>query len=121
MSDITYPTKNTGDQFTAAEANEIKTAVNTKVDKVGGKGLSTNDFDATAKGKVDNLPADTNAALSVKSELIKATSVGGFPLTGDVNFIYLNTISGISYHWDGTTYKEIIGAKIFVNGYAEYN
>ena len=45
----------------------LSDAFNTKVDKVAGKGLSTNDFDVTAKGKVDNLPSDTNAALLTKA------------------------------------------------------
>lgn len=33
----------------------LKSAVDGKVDKVAGKGLSTNDYDAAAKGKVDGL------------------------------------------------------------------
>lgn len=33
----------------------VKSSLDTKVDKVSGKGLSTNDYDNTAKNKVDNL------------------------------------------------------------------
>jgi hypothetical protein len=94
MADITYQNKNTGDQFTAAEANEIKTAVNTKVDKVAGKGLSTNDFDAAAKGKVDNLPANTIAELGNKAELTQVSEltllVAGWSL---VSGVYRNEIT----------------------------
>lgn len=36
----------------------IKTDVANKVDKVTGKGLSTNDYDDTAKAKVDAIPSD---------------------------------------------------------------
>lgn len=38
-----------------------------KVDKIEGKGLSTNDYNNAAKGKVDNLPANTNAELNKKA------------------------------------------------------
>ena len=37
------------------EISDISYLVSSKVDKVTGKGLSTNDYDATAKGKLDNL------------------------------------------------------------------
>lgn len=40
-----------------------------KVDKVAGKGLSTNDYTNTDKSKVDNLPANTNAELDSKADL----------------------------------------------------
>jgi hypothetical protein len=55
MADITYPNKNTGDQFTAADANEIKTAVNTKVDKVSGKQLSDENYTSAEKSKLAGL------------------------------------------------------------------
>jgi hypothetical protein len=45
-----------------ANMDKIDEALADKVDKVTGKGLSTNDYDATDKGKVDNVPADTNSA-----------------------------------------------------------
>lgn len=53
----------------------LLSAFNDKVDKVGGKGLSTNDFDATAKGKVDNLPGDTNAVLLTKEPATNVISI----------------------------------------------
>jgi hypothetical protein len=40
MAQITYPTKNTGDQFTAGEANEIKTVVNTNDTKYASRAPS---------------------------------------------------------------------------------
>lgn len=46
--------------------DKIDTALANKVDKVVGKGLSTNDYNATDKGKVDNLPTDTNTELGKK-------------------------------------------------------
>jgi len=63
MSNITYnnktiavdPTKPTADEkWTAANANEVKNAVNSKVDAESGKGLSTNDYTTTEKNKLAN-------------------------------------------------------------------
>lgn len=48
----------------------INTALGKKVDAVTGKGLSTNDYDATAKGKVDNLPDNTTTELSNKVDKV---------------------------------------------------
>lgn len=39
-------------------SQQINTALSGKVDKVDGKGLSTYDYDTTAKAKVDAIPAD---------------------------------------------------------------
>lgn len=44
-----------------------------KVDKVTGKGLSTNDYDATAKGKVDGMDASIAASQNGSTALTKAT------------------------------------------------
>lgn len=41
-----------------AESSAKSYADDTKVDKVSGKGLSTNDYDNTAKGKVDAIPSN---------------------------------------------------------------
>lgn len=50
--------------------SELTTALGGKVDKEAGKGLSTNDYNNTDKGKVDNLPANTNTALAGKVDKI---------------------------------------------------
>lgn len=50
--------------------SELTTALDGKVDKEAGKGLSTNDYNNTDKGKVDNLPANTNTALAGKVDKI---------------------------------------------------
>jgi hypothetical protein len=42
----------------------IKSALDGKVDTVSGKGLSTNDFDATYKGKLDNVDTTVTASSS---------------------------------------------------------
>ena len=46
--------------------DKIDEALTKKVDKVEGKGLSTNDYNATDKKKVDNLPDDTKTELGKK-------------------------------------------------------
>lgn len=49
------------DVFSAEQGKVLNT---NKVEKVSGKGLSTNDYDNTDKAKVDNLPDDTLAQLN---------------------------------------------------------
>lgn len=46
--------------------DKIDSALTAKVDKVDGKGLSANDYTATDKAKVNNLPSDTNTELGKK-------------------------------------------------------
>lgn len=50
----------TNKDYEALRANitAINTEMGAKVDKIAGKGLSTNDYDATAKAKVDAIPPD---------------------------------------------------------------
>lgn len=59
--------------------NGLDTAVSNKVDKVAGKGLSTNDYDDTDKGKVDALgTASTKNSTSVvtdSSDLVESGAV----------------------------------------------
>lgn len=47
-----------GLDFIANKYKELKKLIGDKVDKVDGKGLSTNDYDATAKSKVDAIPTN---------------------------------------------------------------
>ena len=51
-----------------SNTDKIDTALNNKVDKVTGKGLSANDYTATDKSKVNNVPSDTNAELEGKTD-----------------------------------------------------
>lgn len=51
-----------------ANMDKIDTALNNKVDKVTGKGLSTNDYTATDKSKVNNVPSNTNLELEGKTD-----------------------------------------------------
>lgn len=47
-----------------------RTSWNNKVDKVSGKGLSTNDYTTAEKNKVTNIPSDTNASLANKVDKV---------------------------------------------------
>ena len=72
------------------DANEIKVKVNimvdeleTKVNKVNGKELSTNDYNNDDRDKVANTPLDTNAELSNKQPLnSNLTAIGTLGLNG---------------------------------------
>lgn len=63
----------------------LKSSVDGKVDKVNGKGLSTNDYDAAAKGKLDGLAnikaIGTNLALDAKTGTLNNTYA--LPTAGD--------------------------------------
>ncbi|MCB6574882.1 hypothetical protein LI165_12715, partial [Phascolarctobacterium faecium] len=43
----------------------VQTALDKKVDKADGKGLSSNDFTAAYKAKLDNAPEDINSVLTL--------------------------------------------------------
>lgn len=47
-----------GLNFIANKYKELRTALSKKVDKIDGKSLSTNDYDNTAKSKVDAIPSN---------------------------------------------------------------
>lgn len=47
-----------GLNFIANKYKELRTALSNKVDKIDGKSLSTNDYDNTAKSKVDAIPSN---------------------------------------------------------------
>lgn len=53
---------------------QVDTLLANKVDKVIGKGLSTNDFDNTSKGKLDDLPSTSEAAASGGTDLSLVTT-----------------------------------------------
>lgn len=52
----------------------INTALGNKVDKVSGKGLSTNDYDATAKAKVDAIPSNPKYTDTTYSDFVGSTA-----------------------------------------------
>lgn len=55
MANLNIPSKNTGDTLSADEFNQVVSAVNSKVDVVSGKGLSTNDYTTQEKQNLSQL------------------------------------------------------------------
>lgn len=55
MANLNIPSKNTGDTLSADEFNQLVSAVNSKVDVVSGKGLSTNDYTTQEKQNLSQL------------------------------------------------------------------
>ena len=97
MADITYSDKAAGSSFTHENANEIKTAVNTKVDKITGKGLSENDYTTTEKNKLAGLT----------DEVVEYANLAAFPVTGVSGIIYVAIDTGLIYRWTGSVYAEV--------------
>lgn len=62
----------------------LNTAIGTKVDKVEGKGLSTNDFTATYKSAIDNLPS-SYAPTNAERNVVVGVQVNGTDVTVDSN------------------------------------
>ena len=116
--------------------NKIKNLVSTtasgKVDKVNGKGLSTNDYtdnDQTAVqttlpnriAAIENAKganggyAELDSAGKVPSsqlpsfvdDVLEYASLGNFPLTGESGKIYVALDTNKTYRWSGSAYAEI--------------
>ena len=67
-----------------------------KVDKVSGKGLSTNDYTDTDKGKVGNLPENTSTELSKKAVTKNFTATLGTSWTAKTGYVQQTvTVQGI--------------------------
>lgn len=69
-----------------ATKTELTQGLEGKVDKVSGKGLSTNDYTTAEKNKVSNLPENTNTALQNKVDKVtgKVLSTNDY-ITADKN------------------------------------
>lgn len=62
-----------GDKY--AREDHVHPSDTTKVDKVNGKGLSTNDYDDTAKGKVDAIPSNPQYTDTIYDDTALSTRV----------------------------------------------
>lgn len=85
--DTTYTLGSFGITATAAELNyvdgvtsNVQTQLGNKVDKVSGKGLSTNDFTAAYKSKLDGIAAGANAYTLP----VAGSAIGGVKSGGDI-------------------------------------
>lgn len=96
---INYTDKSQDEEYdpllwNAADANEIKLAVNSKVDSISGKTLSTNDYTTAEKNKLAGLSVETTT--SIKTKLGTATSLtDGYLASEDFN-IFNNKVSLVS-------------------------
>lgn len=72
---------------TLPTGQQIQSSLGGKVDKESGKGLSTNDYDATAKAKVDAIPANPQYTDTVYDD----TALSG----------RVSAIEGKEIYWDG--------------------
>ena len=113
--------------------NEVCDDLSDKVDKVAGKGLSTNDYDDTAKGIVDGVTSalagkvdtslvgsangvaelDANGRVpssqlpSYVDDVLEYADVAHFPATGETGKIYIADDTNKTYRWSGSGYAEI--------------
>lgn len=106
---------------------KAKAAINTKVDKVEGKGLSTEDFTTALKGKLDALP--TNAELQagyVAKEAGKGLSTNDFTdalqtkLNGIETGAQVNVLEGVQLNGTDITIDANKKANIVLPAAAEY-
>jgi hypothetical protein len=77
MADITYTDKVAASTFTHENANEIKSAVNSKVDKETGKVLSDNNYSTAEKNKVTAVTPPAAGTLITGSNAINLTNIAG--------------------------------------------
>lgn len=92
-------------------------ALDGKVDKIAGKGLSTEDFTGAYKTVLDNLPTNYAPLVdglvpaanlpSYVDDVIEAKSKNKFPTTGESGKIYVALDTNLTYRWGGTEYVEI--------------
>lgn len=132
--DLTIPVK-TSDLTNDGDGTSIfatTTALDGKVDKVTGKGLSTNDYSTADKGKVDKLVwngsvLDSSVLPSFVDDVVEvypvgatelasdwlSTTAGGAPITPESGRIYVlmadstNYTANSQFRFGGTTYVKL--------------
>lgn len=96
MANLNIPSKNTGDTLSAAEFNQVVTAVNSKVDAVAGKGLSTNDYTDIEKNKLTELNRKVDEIAGVVEGTVISDAerkIGTFRLSGTSHDLYQLSVS----------------------------
>nr|DAG81039.1 MAG TPA: Head fiber protein [Caudoviricetes sp.] len=79
-----------------ATKTELTEGLETKVDKVSGKQLSTNDYTTTDKNKVANVPSNTTTELAKKAVTINKTATLGTSWTVKTGYVQqVVTVQGI--------------------------
>ena len=99
-------------------ANEQDAIDNTKVDKVTGKGLSTNDYTDEAKAKVDAIPASPKYTDTVYDDTAVKNRLSAVEKVESVTLSVVSSrLSGLSYT---ARYSGLLGA-VFVRIYGTIN
>ena len=88
---------------TSAEKNKLEnvpddtnSVLESKVDKVSGKGLSTNDYTTSDKNKVANVPSNTTTELAKKAVTLNKTATLGTSWTAATGYVQqVVTVQGI--------------------------
>jgi len=93
MADITYTDKIAGSTFSHEDANEIKTAVNSKVDKVTGDRLIT--------------AAEISKLATLTDEIIEVDNYEALPGIGTTGILYVTLDTNFLYRWTGSVYTEV--------------
>jgi hypothetical protein len=79
-----------------ATKTELTEGLETKVDKVSGKQLSTNDYTTTDKNKVANVPSNTTTELAKKAVTLNKTATLGTSWTTEAGYVkQVVTVQGI--------------------------
>lgn len=134
-SGVSYDNTNSGLTSTNVQdaLDEVSGELSDKVDKVAGKGLSTNDYDDTAKGIVDGVTSALAGKVSTSSvgsangvaeldangrvpssqlpsyvdDVLEYADLAHFPATGETGKIYIAEDTNKTYRWSGSDYAEI--------------
>lgn len=105
-----------------ASTTYVDNAVGAKVDKINGKGLSTNDYTTAEKEKLSALnkgvangvaELDENGRVpssqlpSYVDDVLEYSSQSAFPAAGESGKIYVDHSTNKTYRWSGYNYVEI--------------
>jgi hypothetical protein len=108
-ANIELPSNNGGDyQALSSTVNGHTSEIANKVDKLSGKGLSTNDFDVNYKAQLDNAPANINNTFAAKADLVGG-KVPSNQLPDQTDSQYLGG-------WNATTNTPTVADNVGTNG-----
>ena len=87
----------------SSHSSQLSQLSQNKVDKVAGKGLSTNDYTTDEKTKLGGVEA------GAKDNVVEAAGASGFPQAGAAGKIYVAKDENKTYRWNGSQYVQVGG------------
>ena len=93
--------------------NKIKSLISTKVDKVDGKGLSTNDFTTVYKNKIDEISGVLSRFTGRYSDLTNKPSIANLTIDGNITLEQLTLATGYAKQSDVT--RQIAENKTYID------